>query len=332
MNDLDNNLRRYTETLQTLLMTRVCDQNEAGSLKQRQEFNNLNQSLKTFISRIAEGHNKMVHLWRDEGQTTREHVTNEATRAVDSVNAHITTQAENREIRDATSAQQQRFLKSFKFEVMNERMNAITDPEDACFDRILESFEKTVHGKIESSTVTMKPYTSSEEIDRLWHSFADWLQSNGQLFWIQGKPGSGKSTLVKYIASKEVTQTLLNQWNPKTRTLLHFFWKIGTSLQNDIKGLYCSLLHQLLDGRDELASSTMGSFPISNFKESYHDWSVPELHSILLKVLELATDTEHLCIFIDGLDEFVGECGQEIIMQILSDFKRFKKVKICVTS
>ncbi|RGP64290.1 hypothetical protein FSPOR_8110 [Fusarium sporotrichioides] len=336
MNDLDNNLRRYTETMQTLLITRVCDQNEARHLKQGQDFNNLDQGLKAFISRIAEGHNKIGHLLRDEAKTTREHITNEATRAVDSVNAYITTQAENRERREATSTQRQRFLRSFRFKEMNERMNAITDPEDACFDRILESFEKTADVKIQSSSVSIESKMSSEdsleEIDRLWHSFADWLQSDGYLFWIQGKPGSGKSTLVKYVASKKVTQTLLNQWNPRTRILSHFFWKLGTYLQNDIKGLYCSLLHQLLEGRDELTSSTLDALPTSNSKESYHDWSVPELHGILLKVLELATDKEHLCIFIDGLDEFVGEGGQEVIMQILSDFKRFRKVKVCVTS
>ncbi|KAF5235685.1 hypothetical protein FAUST_6916 [Fusarium austroamericanum] len=332
MNSLDNSLRRHTETMQTLLITRICDQNEAGLLKQRQDFDNLDWSLKVFISRIAEGYRKMEHLLQDEGKITREHVTNEATRTVDSVNAHITTQAENWEMRKAISSQRQRFLGSFRFQEMKERMNAITDPEDACFDRILESFEKTAHGKIESSSDTTEQQTSSEEIDKLWCSFADWLQSEGQLFWIQGKPGSGKSTLVKYVVSTEVTQTLLKQWNPNTRILSHFFWKIGTSLQNDIKGLYCSLLHQLLEGKDELSSCTMDSFPISKSKESYHDWSVQELNGILLRALKLATDHENLCIFIDGLDEFVGDSGQDAIIKILSDFKRFTKVKVCVTS
>ncbi|KAH6994657.1 hypothetical protein EDB82DRAFT_537513 [Fusarium venenatum] len=342
MNDLDNNLRRYADTMQTLLVTRVCDQNQAGLLQQRQEFNNLDQALKAFISRIAEGHKKMEHLVQDEGQKTREYVTDEANRTVDSMNAHITTQAEELEMRKAMSSQRQRLLESFRFNEMKERMNAITDPEDACFDRILESFEKTAQGKIGSPSRTIEstascedssespPDDSSEEfserpfeahsedcleeIDRLWHSFADWLQSDGRLFWIQGKPGSGKSTLVKYIASKKVTQRLLNQWNPSTTILSHFFWKLGTSLQNDIKGLYCSLLHQLLEDKDEVTSNTMDAFPTSKSKQSYHDWS------------------EHLCIFIDGLDEFVGDCGQEAIMQILSDFKRFTNVKVCVTS
>ncbi|KAL6915455.1 hypothetical protein FSHL1_006905 [Fusarium sambucinum] len=348
MNDLGNNLRQYTETLQTLLITRICDQNEAGLLKQRQGFDNLDQGLKAFISRIAEGHKKMENLFQDEGQKTREHVTDEANRTVESVNAHITAQAEDLEMRKAMSSQHQRLLESFKFKEMRERMNAITDPEDACFDRILESFEKTAQGKIGSPSGTTKPTASSEDsvessfeahsedslekIDRLWQSFADWLQSDGQLFWIQGKPGSGKSTLVKYIASKEVTQMLLDQWNPNTRILTHFFWKLGTSLQNDIKGLYCSLLYQLLEGKNELLSSTIESFPVSKTKESYHDWSVSELYGILLKVLELGTDKGSLCIFIDGLDEFVGDCGQEAILKILSDFKRLTNVKVCVTS
>ncbi|CAF3652986.1 unnamed protein product [Fusarium graminearum] len=243
----------------------------------------------------------------------------------------ITTQAENREEKEAKSAPRQRFLGSFRFKEMNQRMNAITDPEDACFDRILESFEKTAHDRAEISSETSE-HQSSEEIDRLWYSFADWLQSDGQLFWIQGKPGSGKSTLVKYFASKKVTQTLLEQWNPNTQILSHFFWKIGTSLQNNIKGLYCSLLHQLLQEKYELTSNIMISFPTSKSKQSYHDWSVTDLKGLLLKTLELATDKEHLCIFIDGLDEFVDDSGTETIVKTLSDFKRFTKVKVCVTS
>ncbi|CAF3479337.1 unnamed protein product [Fusarium graminearum] len=332
LKDLDNGLRRHTETMQILLITRICDHNEAGLLKQHQDFENLDRSLKAFILRIAEGHKKMERLLQDEGKTTREHVTNEATRTVDSVSAHTATQVANWKMKEAQSAHRQRFLGSFRFKEMNQRMNTITDPEDACFDRILESFEKTAHARVEISSETSEHRTSSEEIDRLWCSFADWLQSDGQLFWIQGKPGSGKSTLVKYVASKEVTKTLLKQWNPNTRILSHFFWKIGTSLQNDIKGLYCSLLHQLLRGKDELISTTMDSFPTSKSKESYHDWSVPELNSLLLRVLELATDHENLCIFIDGLDEFVCDSGQDAIIKIISDFKRFTKVKVCVTS
>ncbi|OBS25992.1 hypothetical protein FPOA_06522 [Fusarium poae] len=340
LNDLDNNLRRHTETMQTLLITRICDQNEAGLLKQRQEFNNLDQELKAFISRIAEGHRKIEQLLQDEATTTRQHITNENTRIVNSVNAHITTEAKDRETREAISAQRQRFLGSFRFQEMNERMNAITHPEDACFDKILESFEKMARNKVETPLGTAESTTSSEgssegsseEVDQLWNSFADWLQSDRQLFWIQGKPGSGKSTLIKYVASKDATQALLKQWNPNTRILSHFFWKLGTSLQNNIKGLYCSMLHQLLEDKNELMNITMESFPSSKCKESYHDWSVSELHDILLKVLELAMDQENLCIFIDGLDEFVDDCGQEAIMKILSNFKRFPTVKICVTS
>ncbi|KAG8673789.1 hypothetical protein FPOAC1_007108 [Fusarium poae] len=321
-------------------MRRPCDQNEAGLLKQRQDFNNLDQELKAFISHIAEGHRKIEQLLQDEATTTRQHVTNENTRIVNSVNAHITTEAKDRETREAISAQRQRFLGSFRFQEMNERMNAITHPEDACFDKILESFEKMARNKVETPLGTAESTTSSEgssegsteEVDQLWNSFADWLQSDRQLFWIQGKPGSGKSTLIKYVASKDATQALLKQWNPNTRILSHFFWKLGTSLQNNIKGLYCSMLHQLLEDKNELMNITMESFPSSKCKESYHDWSVSELHDILLKVLELAMDQENLCIFIDGLDEFVDDCGQEAIMKILSNFKRFPTVKICVTS
>lgn len=33
-----------------------------------------------------------------------------------------------------------------------------------------------------------------------WTNFGDWLRSPDQLYWITGKPGSGKSTLMKFVS------------------------------------------------------------------------------------------------------------------------------------
>ncbi|KAF5005655.1 hypothetical protein FDECE_7911 [Fusarium decemcellulare] len=90
MKDLDDSLRRYTEIMQTLLINRVCTQAKASKLKQRQEFLNLDQKLQTFILQIDAGHTKIEDLLKAEGVVTRSHVTNETTRAVESVKAHIT--------------------------------------------------------------------------------------------------------------------------------------------------------------------------------------------------------------------------------------------------
>lgn len=38
-----------------------------------------------------------------------------------------------------------------------------------------------------------------------WNDFVAWLEEGDGLYWIAGKAGSGKSTLMKYIASHPST-------------------------------------------------------------------------------------------------------------------------------
>ena len=45
--------------------------------------------------------------------------------------------------------------------------------------------------------------------NREWSSFAKWLTGDESLYWITGKPGAGKSTLVKFIRQNERTKRLL---------------------------------------------------------------------------------------------------------------------------
>ena len=58
--------------------------------------------------------------------------------------------------------------------------------------------------------------------------FVDWLQSQSGVFWITGKPGSGKSTLMKSIWSSSQTTEYLAVWNGGHAPVLgHFFFWVG---------------------------------------------------------------------------------------------------------
>jgi GTP1/Obg family GTP-binding protein len=50
-----------------------------------------------------------------------------------------------------------------------------------------------------------------------------WLQSESKMFWVSGKPASGKSTLMKYIITSPETLEYLEEWKPNVRLLHHFF-------------------------------------------------------------------------------------------------------------
>jgi hypothetical protein len=87
-----------------------------------------------------------------------------------------------------------------------------------------------------------------------WNNFRRWLESENGCYWIQGKPGSGKSTLMKFIRSDSRTQTALKQWagSDKLLTASYFFWMAGTALQKNQEGLLRSLLHTILTRRRDL--------------------------------------------------------------------------------
>lgn len=127
---------------------------------------------------------------------------------MDSVTAYVAKQEQDQETRDAIFKKRQRFLNSFRFDEINQRKSDITDPEDAIFNRIFQSFENTAKGN--KTTVPTDSDIRLEEIDTVWHRLTDWLKSDEYLFWIQGKPGAGKSTLIKFITSQTATQTLLD--------------------------------------------------------------------------------------------------------------------------
>ncbi|KAK3674637.1 hypothetical protein LTR78_005359 [Recurvomyces mirabilis] len=88
---------------------------------------------------------------------------------------------------------------------------------------------------------------------------AAWLETGNGIYWITGKPGSGKSTFMKFLAEDEKTEALLECWSkdhPCT-IISHYLWVAGTKLQHSYEGMWRNLLHQLLSLRPDLVSKTV---------------------------------------------------------------------------
>ncbi|KAF7513707.1 hypothetical protein GJ744_007758 [Endocarpon pusillum] len=71
-----------------------------------------------------------------------------------------------------------------------------------------------------------------------------WLQKGDGFFWVSGKPGSGKSTLMKFVTDHPHTLQALSTWSyPKSAVILrHFFWSAGTLMQKSWQVLLQTLL------------------------------------------------------------------------------------------
>lgn len=91
------------------------------------------------------------------------------------------------------------------------------------------------------------PKAHSDTLEWIFSSesnFEKWLQRENGIFWIAGKAGSGKSTLMKFIHRHEITRSALVRWAAGNRliTASHFFGvqeQRCKSLKMDYSVHYC---------------------------------------------------------------------------------------------
>lgn len=69
------------------------------------------------------------------------------------------------------------------------------------------------------------------------------------MFWISGKPGSGKSTFIKYLHTNPLTSKYLRNWYRSANCVqaTFFFHHRGTAIQKSLEGLYRGILSQVLE-------------------------------------------------------------------------------------
>ncbi|KAJ3570481.1 hypothetical protein NPX13_g5713 [Xylaria arbuscula] len=163
--------------------------------------------------------------------------------------------------------------------------------------------------------------------------FYKWLQSSSGIFWISGKPGSGKSTLMKFVSNHHRTKEALLEWAGKDLliTLGFYFWNPGTPMQKSLQGLLQTLLYQVMKAYPLLIPViTPDRWDIALSAEAAERWTWDETIASLdlfIKQDKVACKT---CIFIDGLDEFDGDHAE--VVNILSRASKSPSVKLCLAS
>ncbi|KAJ4854436.1 NACHT domain-containing protein [Trichoderma breve] len=189
-------------------------------------------------------------------------------------------------------------VKHLKYESMNSRQTELKPAHEATYVSIFESLDR------------------DEKLD-----------DASRIFWIQGKPGAGKSTLMKFLLQHKNTQRGVDKWSPNTLIVSHFFWKPGNILQKNLRGLLCSLIYQLLSANYDFLDHVLSEFLLVTNKDHIGDWEISELQSIFLSILLQCKRS--IFFLIDGLDEATET---EEILQFLDSFIGLQNIKICMSS
>ncbi len=87
-------------------------------------------------------------------------------------------------------------------------------------------------------------------------TFTEWLLEGSGVFHVAGKPGSGKSTLMKYICEHDEVRQHLQQWAQPSKLIFtqYFFWR-PDDLQNGFRGLRRCLLRAAMGQAPELCKT-----------------------------------------------------------------------------
>ncbi|KAK7917720.1 hypothetical protein PG985_011328 [Apiospora marii] len=201
----------------------------------------------------------------------------------------------------------------------------IYDREDSISDAHKKTFE----------WLFRDPATS----DVSFNSVVDFLrEETGKAYWITGKPGSGKSTAMKFLLDDPRTSELLEHWSGGKRVIqaaFYFFYN-GSDMQKSELGLLSSLLHTLLkQERSLIPIGFKGRFEAAlSGQVVARRPSIFETRRALREVISHNPDI-FFFLAVDGLDEFdprVSTTDVVSLLQLTKSLSSFNNAKLILSS
>lgn len=180
-------LEKYQNVLTTHILTKL----DTRSLKVTHDVQLLDRNVQEIIKALDSGQTAVKNLVANHSREIQDHFDDRFESFTRSITDHD---------------EHQRFLESLFFPEINSRQ-----------EQIPEVFRQTCRWIFDTSTGERRGR------DEPLHNFHDWLEHGEGVYWISGKPGSGKSTLMKFIVNEELTAQLLDAREGKQDLLIISF-------------------------------------------------------------------------------------------------------------
>ncbi|KAF3940937.1 hypothetical protein ABW19_dt0204871 [Dactylella cylindrospora] len=364
--DLEKKLRDIQSEIDSNLLVLLRKDMRLNEVKRTEQYNSLDDSMKALLEEFCKSDRKLTDLIETENEKTRQTISaqHETTRQAIQVDGEATRRAITaREEQNKFSERKDKILNSLISDNPFSRESEIHGKHDGTLAWIFaDEFDYGGYNNDESGDDDDDDGNSVDNNDgggddgeekddddrdrgedndseaggnnnRKPSEFSAWLRTGqtSEIFWIQGKPGSGKSTLMKYISRAEQTRNHLKLWAPPEGPLVikFFFWLADPKgMQNSFKGFLCYLLYQIL--KENWAQEDNFFINSILYEETkLHHWSNEDLKKLLEKAVE--ETTRWMFFLVDGLDECKEEDFEEV-MEIINLFNSRPNVKCCVSS
>ncbi|KAG8624849.1 hypothetical protein KVT40_007916 [Elsinoe batatas] len=159
-------------------------------------------------------------------------------------------------------------------------------------------------------------------VDHSWDPFPSWLADaeDQRPYWISGKPGAGKSTLVQYIERHPDLKAGLKTAFPASdvHVVSHYLWLAGATIkEKSVEGILRSLLFQVIKHHDDC-----GEF--AGVVGGPEDWTPRLLQDALISSVEASGKA--WLIILDGLDEVVDD--MRAIVELIDQLSAMQQTKV----
>jgi energy-coupling factor transporter ATP-binding protein EcfA2 len=159
-----------------------------------------------------------------------------------------------------------------------------------------------------------------------------WLQAGTGVFWVKGKPGSGKSTLMRHL--HQISKPRSCDYGEATQcdhSMAFFFSNSGAPIERSAEGLLRFMLYQLLASAPTRYVKIRQRFELW-FIDGKDEMSKEKLQYLISEFLDGEGNLPSFLIFIDALDECEMLTREDVSFLQALGTKFALKVRFCVSS
>ncbi|KAM7212958.1 hypothetical protein V8F06_011662 [Rhypophila decipiens] len=181
-------------------------------------------------------------------------------------------------------------------------------------------------------------FTGQEKTTASNTTFLEWMDSGQGLYWVSGRAGTGKSSLMKFLEDDPRTKPTFMEWAGKCRLVLatFYFWNSEAANEDRLKslsGLYRGILYSLIKQEARFAELMFPNHFIDGRSWEKNFPTVPDMDEAFERLANAKELPAAVGLIIDGLDEYDASNAEQMAMaETLRRASYSPNLKIVVSS